>query len=93
MTRWNQIGKTATSVFTEDGITKVLYHSTIVVRFSDDQIELDSGGWRTPTTKVRMNQTSNQFDLGYSVYQQNHEWFVDYQGETYEFDDGLTLQR
>jgi hypothetical protein len=49
--------------------TQVWYHSTCVVEFDKDVIKLCTGGWRTATTKTRMNQASNQFGLGYSVYQ------------------------
>lgn len=41
-----------------------------------------------------MNQASNQFGLGYSVYQKKGEWFVDYKGTTHKFDkDMITLDR
>lgn len=88
-----QIGTVATAVFTEDGYTKVVYHDTIVVKFNDNVIELNSNGYRTVTTKVRMNQASNQFDLGYRVYQKNHVWFIDYLGKTQKFIDGIVLPR
>jgi len=84
----------ATSVFTENGSTYVVYHNTAVVRFNENEIELNTGGWRTVTTKARMNQASNQFDLGYQVYQRDYAWFVDYKGETIGFDGyRLTLER
>ena len=40
-----------------------------------------------------MNQTSNQFDLGFKVYQKNFDWFGDYKGKTYDFNDDMTLLR
>lgn len=88
-----RVGKTATSIFTKDGVTHVVYQRTAVVRFTPEWIELDSGGWRTVTTKTRMNQASNQFELGYSVYQKGGEWFVDFKGETGPFEDGMILHR
>lgn len=90
----NQIGKTATTVHTDEtGVTHVVYHNTKVVSFNPDQIILNSGGWETTTTKRRMNQTSNQFNLGYSVYQKGGMWFVDYNEKTYTFYDGMRLTR
>jgi hypothetical protein len=88
-----QIGKAHTAVFTDpaDNMTKIVYHSTVVVAFSDTEIYLDNGGWETPTTKARMNQASNQFNLGYQVYQKDFVWFCDYKGKTHEFESNGTL--
>jgi hypothetical protein len=93
MARLNQIGNHKTVVYTENGYTFVKYHSTNVVKFSDKRIVLDSGGWQTATTKTRMNQTANQFDLEYKVFQDNFEWYVDFRGRTYEFCDKMQLLR
>ena len=61
-----RIGKTATTVErTENGSVRVIYHSTPVVEVTaDGTVTLNNGGWRTNTTKARMNQTANQFGLG-----------------------------
>lgn len=83
----------ATNLRDENGWTIGRYHSTDVIKFNDQEIILDSGGWQTVTTKTRLNQASNQFDLGFSVYQKNFEWFVDYRGQTFPFEDGMTLTR
>jgi len=75
-------------------VQHVSYHNTDVVKWNDSTIILHTGGWRTNTTKVRMNQASNQFNLGYQVYQKDYNWFVTYRGTTYEFTgNSLTLQR
>ncbi|GAG49119.1 unnamed protein product [marine sediment metagenome] len=76
MAQQNRIGRTATTVRPEDGYTCVRYHYTDVVRFNDDEIILDTGGWFTQTTKTRMNQTANQYGLGFRVYQEDGGWFV-----------------
>ncbi len=76
-----------------DGYTCIRYHSTEVVKFNDDEIILNSGGWQTVTTKLRMNQASNQFRLGFYVHQRQHEWFVTNSGRTYSFNDGMILER
>jgi hypothetical protein len=93
MSHMDKIGKGNTTVSTTYGITSVLFHSTCVVVFSDKFIRLNSGGWRTNTTKVRMNQASNQFDLGFYVYQKKNIWYVDSKGETLEFSDNMILFR
>jgi len=75
-------------------MTKVMYHSTDVVSFNDSKIILNTGGWRSNTTKTRMNQTSNQFGLGYMVYQSGFQWFVEYKGDTISFiDSTMELSR
>jgi len=84
------IGTTATTI----AKNSVTYHETTVVAFSSGTITLDSGGWRTVTTKKRMNQASTEFGLGYSVFQKDFGWFVDLpNGETVDFKDGMTFSR
>jgi len=95
MAQQTQIGSHKTSVFTEDGLTKVVYHHTAVVKFNADIITLDSGGWFTNTTKTRMNQASSQFDLGFIVYQKDFDWYVKFEGQGIDTDfyDGITFDR
>ena len=92
--RTSTIGRTATTVYTDDDGTHVQYHATRVVSFDADTITLRSGGWETATTKTRMNQTANQHGLGFYVYQRDHVWYVTKpNGETVEFVDGMTFSR
>lgn len=57
-------------------------------------IYTNTGGYRSRTTKLRMNQASNQFKLSFSVYQRKGDWFVDYAGTTIPFDsEELVLYR
>ena len=95
MSQTDTIGKYATAVMpgTFDEPTKVRYHHTVVVSFTGTQIVLGSGGWRTMTTKLRMNQTSNQYDLGFGVFQKDFEWFVNFKGETLPFTENMVLTR
>lgn len=77
MASTSKIGKTATTISTNDkGVTRVTYHSTDVVTFNDCWILLDTGGWKTATTKSRMNQTANQMELNFNVYQEKGTWIV-----------------
>ena len=87
MSQTHTIGRRSTTVHTQDGMTHVVYHSTEVVAFNENNIILRTGGWTTSTTKARMNQASNQFNLGYLVFQKNFEWFVLYRGDTRPFND------
>lgn len=78
MSQTSRLGKTATSVRTENGWTIVRYHDTDVVSFNEKEIILRTGGWRTTTTKLRMNQASNQFGLGYQVWQKDFQWYISF---------------
>jgi len=94
MPQINKVGTVSTTVRSKDGITRVTYHNTDVVVFTDDEIILNTGGWFTATTKVRMNQASSQFNLGFYVFQKDNRWFVTFKGQTFPFIRGsLTLDR
>ncbi len=97
MARTDKVGTHKTAIYQSDGYTCIRYHSTEVVRFNDDEIILNSGGWQTKTTKSRMNKVSDAFQLGFRVSQRQGEWFVDYFaneiGDTYSFNDGMILER
>ena len=78
----------------DTGFYIVKYHATNVVQFNDDIIILDNGGYRTQTTKTRMNQTSNEFGLGFQVFQRDYEWFIRWNGEELPFNETqVTLNR
>jgi hypothetical protein len=86
MAQTQTIGKHRTTVSYREGVTTVRYHSTDVVSVAPQLsstskgvviiVTLDHGGHMTNTTKLRMNQTANQFGLGFRVYQKNFDWFV-----------------
>ena len=86
MAQTRRVGRTATSVMCTNGRISAVYHSTEVVLATKEKIVLNTGGWTTATTKARMNQASNQFGLGYKVYQKDRAWFVTYKGETRPFE-------
>lgn len=94
MSKYDVIGKTATAHSDDDKHTIVIYHNTkvVVVDKEANTITLNTGGWSTKTTMLRMNQASRYYCLGYSVYQKAFKWYVDYKGTTYNFDgDTITL--
>ena len=98
MSQTQTLGKHKTTITKELGIGNedymvVMYWNTDIVKFNNERIILNTGGWSTATTKRRMNQTSEQFNLGYQVYQKNYNWFVEYQGKTIPFNmQRLTLR-
>ena len=40
-----------------------------------------------------MSQASNQFDLGFTVFQKKFVWYVNFDGKTQRFYDGIVLFR
>lgn len=75
-------------------MTTFYYHNTAIVQvFGNGNIKLNSGGWRTATTKLAMNQASNEFNLGFSVSQRKGVWYVTtaQYGEM-PFEDGMTIR-
>lgn len=54
----------------------VEYHETDIVTFyPDGVIILDNGGWRTSTTRYRINQ---YLPDGYYLVQDKYEWYIGY---------------
>jgi hypothetical protein len=57
----------------EDGTTVIRLHLTDIVQFlPSGHIVLNSGGWRTPTTKARMNDHLSHWH----IWQERGVWFV-----------------
>jgi hypothetical protein len=94
MAQQTRIGAHATTVARLDGRLIVTYHTTpIVVVDAQGGVTLHSGGWRSHTTKTRMNQAASQLDLGYHVFQRHHQWFVRVAGcDPVPFADGMHFQ-
>lgn len=68
-------------------------HSTDIIKWVGDRIILSSGGWRTHTTKSRLNSWVNRFNTtNYTIYQKNGTWFIDSgDKKAIEFFDGIEL--
>jgi len=55
------------------GFIGVRYHNTIIVKWEKDNVSYFSGGWKTSTTKQRLN----EFMLpGLRLYQKDFDWFL-----------------
>lgn len=94
MSKKSLIGTHKTTVITEGNKVIVRYHNTNVVEFDENIILLNTGGYLTKTTKLRMNQTSEEFNLGFKVYAKDRVFYVDYKNKTYEFvNRTITLDR
>lgn len=69
-------------IFNDDESISVRYHSTVIVTVEKDgaHIILNSGGYRTYSTKARMNEIArlgqDGYESAYQVWQKDFEWFV-----------------
>jgi hypothetical protein len=75
----------ATTTYANERGTHIRYHATEVVSFNAKQITLRTDGYFTLTTRTRMNQASNQYGLGYRVFQKDFNWFVEHGGKVIPF--------
>lgn len=88
------IGRTSTSIVRDGDDTEIAYHGTKVVIFNEASIKLDNGGYDTVTTKRRMNEAAQLFNLGYQVNQVKGLWVVRFKGKDYPYrGDRLSLDR
>lgn len=69
----------------------VRFHATDIVSFlGNGAIRLNSGGYRTVTTKQRMNALLRH--RGISISQKDFAWFVTDESGTREFEDGMIVR-
>jgi hypothetical protein len=68
---------------------------TMIAEVYNDKIVLNTNGWRSPTTKSRLNALLRLTGRNLSIYQKNFTWYVyDAQlGESKEFQDGMSFER
>jgi hypothetical protein len=93
MPQMMRVSRNNTAVGNSPNALSVTLHSTVVVLVdrASGVVHLDSGGWRTTTTKNRMNQASNEYGLGFQVSQKDGAWTVYTKGEALPFSDGMTF--
>lgn len=82
---YDTMNKLNTATMTDNGKTSVIYYNTPVVQFTDKTIILETGGYFTKSTKDRMNQASQKYQLGFSVYQSKGNWYCEYKGIEHAF--------
>lgn len=75
-------------------IFRIKFYDTNIVSFDDNRIILDTGGFKTPSTRRHMNEVSKTFDLGFNITSEKHVWEIHYKGEIIQFDkDKIILDR
>lgn len=76
MPRMDKLSNYRTTIAVREGTTIITYIATPIVAFDRDKIVLNTGGYKSVTTKRKMNQAAHQFNLPYGVYQKKGKWFV-----------------
>lgn len=60
-----------------DGVSYVFLHSNLIAEVDDDTVTVYDGGWRTVTTKSRLNAICSRFCVaGEGVCQRKGEWYI-----------------
>jgi hypothetical protein len=73
-----------------NGDKTIKLYATDILQFKGDKIILNSGGYKTTTTKTRINQFLPN-DI--RIYQKNYQWSIDYRGQILEFNDRIELKK
>jgi len=81
-----------TEVISYTNSSDVYLHGHLIARIGETWIELDSCGYRTATTKSRLNAILAEHGCpGERIFQKNFEWFINYNGSAIPFFDGMRL--
>jgi len=67
----------------------IFYHSTpIVVEYPDGSYRLSNGGWKTSTTKERINK---HMPSGYRLVQRDYDWYIKHEDSKTDFYSGMVI--
>jgi hypothetical protein len=73
-------------------VAEVKLHGNLIASISECGITLYDGGWRSNTTKSRLNAILRANGKpGDGIFQKNHKWFLQYDGNVEPFESGATL--
>jgi len=64
-------------------------HNTDILTFKGDNIILNSGGYRTTTTKDRLNR---YLPYNIRIYQKNYKWYILKDNEKIDFIDNIEIK-
>lgn len=67
-------------------------HGNHIATIGEGFIELYSCGYRTNTTKSRLNAILHEHGNGDGIFQKNYDWFVETNGEIVPFSEGMILR-
>ena len=79
------------TILNGESIKEVVLHRTVVVSIQPNQIVLNSGGYRTNTTKTAINRALTQLDNSNRVVQIKGKWFLTDGVNKVEFFDNMAI--
>ena len=66
-----------TQVVTNDGLSSVYLHGNLIAQVDDNTVTIFDGGWKSHTTKSRLNAICSEFCIaGEGVFQKDFLWYV-----------------
>ena len=81
-----------TEVINCSNVTDVFLYGHLIARIGETWLELFDGGHQTATTKSRLNAILQEHGCpGEYVFQKNFQWFINYNGATLPFFNGMRL--
>ena len=81
-----------TEVISCSHVSDVYLHGNLIARIGETWMELFDGGYRSATTKSRINSLLSEFGIeGERIFSKNFEWFIVYNGQTIPFFSGMRL--
>lgn len=82
-----------TEVVTNDNVSTVYLHGNKIALVDDTSLTIFDGGWRSTTTKSRLNALINEFCNGFTdgVFQKDFLWFIRDNNEVKDFVSGYVF--
>lgn len=65
-----------TQALNNDLILNILFYKSVIGKLSQGKIILNSDGYKTFTTKDRLNKILDDNKTGYRIYQENYKWYI-----------------
>ncbi len=91
ITQEKNFSRDNTTVLTENGVSTVMLHGNKIAEVGETWLKLYDGGWRTATTKARLNAILSAHGNGEYVFQKDYQWFIKLNGEVVPFESGIEL--
>ena len=98
---WNKVSRYETRITQDETGLAVVYHQTCIVRYYTGEplaigmayrlptVVLRTGGYKTVTTKRKMNQAAIEFNLPFQVWQHKHQWWVRTDAGEFPFNEDI----
>lgn len=72
-------------------ISYVYLHNNLIAKIGETWIQLFDGGYRSKTTKSRLNAILMEHGAGEGIFQRDWVWYIQDGGQVSEFENGMIL--